>query len=276
MAARIAQAGHDLHVFDAISVSAERFCTTFPAAVAAASAAAAAKQAEIVIAMLPSSNEVEAVTYGSPKFSGVISSMRPGALFIDMSSSEPLRSRSLAASMIKAGLEFADAPVSGGAVTARNGSLTIMFGGTEDALRKCRSVLDCIGSTIFHTGPVGSGHAMKALNNFVSAAGLVAAVEALHVGEKFGLDPALMTKILNASTGKNNTTENKVAQFMLSGSFDSGFALPLMTKDIGIAVRLAEALGVPIKQGAACYELWLAAQEKSRSADHTEMYRLMD
>jgi 3-hydroxyisobutyrate dehydrogenase len=124
-------------------------------------------------------------------------------------------------------------------------------------------------------GEVGNGHAMKALNNFVSAAGLVAAVEALHIGEKFGLDPAVMNRILNVSTGKNNTTEKKVEQFMLSGAFDSGFGLALMAKDVGIAIQLAEQLGVPALQGHVCYELWRKAAQENRAADHTEMYRLL-
>src|SRR5690606_30623131 len=111
--------------------------------------------------------------------------------------------------------------------------------------------------------------------NFVSAAGLVAAVEALHIGEKFGLDPHVMTSILNASTGKNNTTENKVEQFMLSGKFDSGFGLALMEKDVGIAVKLAQALGVAATQGEVCLKLWTDATRRSKSADHTEMYRLL-
>ena len=98
--------------------------------------------------------------------------------------------------------------------------------------------------TVHRTGPLGSGHAMKALNNYVSAAGLVATAEALVIGQRFGLDGAVMTKVLNASTGRNNTTENKAERYMLNHAFNSGFALALMDKDVGMANRLAGELGI--------------------------------
>ena len=118
---------------------------------------------------------------------------------------------------------------------------------------------------------------MKALNNYVSAAGLVAAVEALHAGKRFGLDQAVMTDVFNSSTGNNNTTENKVKSFMLSGAFNSGFSLALMGKDLGIAMSLGEAIGCPMRLGHQVLALCSrAAQELSAGADHTEMYRWLE
>lgn len=268
MAARISAAGYPLSVFDIASGVADKFSREF-SATACASPAETVRDADFVITMLPSSNEVETTLLG------VVKEMRPGACIIEMSSSEPLRTRTLADSLASNSLTLVDAPVSGGVEKARNGCLTIMFGGSQESLLSCRLILETMGSAIFRTGDVGSGHAMKALNNFVSAAGLVAAVEALHIGEKFGLDPMVMTRILNVSTGRNNTTEKKVEQFMLSGTFESGFGLALMTKDVGIAIQLAEQLGVPAQQGHACYELWRKAAGETRGADHTEMYRLL-
>ena len=270
MAARIAAAGQSLRVFDIAPGAAARFAEEH-AVQACASAADAAREAEFLITMLPSSNEVEDTLLRA----GTGAAMRRGTTVIDMSSSEPMRTRALADTLARSGVALVDAPVSGGVKKARDGSLAIMFGGSEAQLAQCTPVLSTMGAKIFRTGEVGSGHAMKALNNFVSAAGLVAAVEALHIGAKFGLDPAVMTKILNASTGKNNTTENKVEQFMLSGKYDSGFGLALMEKDVGIAVKLAEALGVPARQGHVCHELWAKAARQSKGADHTEMYRLL-
>src|SRR3970040_2740082 len=116
-----------------------------------------------------------------------------------------------------------------------------------------------MGSRIFLPGRLGSGHAMKALNNYVSAAGLAATVEALVVGERFGLDPATMTDILNASTGRNNTTEVKVKQFMLSGAFNSGFSVGLMAKDLATAASLADAVGVAAAFAHRCADLWKEA-----------------
>jgi 3-hydroxyisobutyrate dehydrogenase len=220
--------------------------------------------------MLPSSKEVESTV------NAALGSFAAGAWIVDMSSSEPMRTRELAALLSAKGLSLADAPVSGGVKKALDGSLTIMFGGSDAALAHCTPLLETMGTSLFRTGDVGSGHAMKALNNFVSAAGLIATVEALHIGRKFGLDPATMNRILNASTGKNNTTEKKVEHFMLSGAFNSGFALALMAKDVGIAINLAEKLGVPAQQGKACYELWREAALKATGADHTEMFRLLD
>jgi len=126
-------------------------------------------------------------------------------------------------------------------------------------------------------GPHGAGHAMKALNNYVSAAGLVATVEALHAGRRFGLDPAVMTDVLNGSTGRNNTTENKVKPFMLSGRYDSGFALALMAKDLHLAMTLAQQVGAPMRLGDAVCALWDdAAAGLGPQADHTEMHRWLD
>lgn len=274
MAARIAAAGFPLRVFDIAPGVADRFAAECSGR-ASTSASDAVGEADFVITMLPSSNEVEATVLGSPTSPGVAERIRAGAYVIDMSSSEPLRTRRLAQSLAEKGLVLVDAPVSGGVKKARDGSLTIMFGGSEASLQHCTPLLQVMGSTIFRAGDVGNGHAMKALNNFVSAAGLIAAVEALHIGERFGLDPAVMTRILNASTGKNNTTEKKVEQFMLSGAFDSGFGLALMAKDVGIAIQLAEQLGASAQQGHACYELWRKAAQENKGADHTEMYRLL-
>jgi len=270
MAARLAAAGYVLRVFDIAAASAARFVAE-NGGHACASPADALSGADVAITMLPSSNEVEATL----RSADAAAAMRSGVTVIDMSSSEPMRTRALAQKLAERGVTLVDAPVSGGVKKARDGSLAIMFGGPPAQLDACTPLLSCMGSKIFRTGEVGSGHAMKALNNFVSAAGLVAAVEALHIGEKFGLDPHVMTSILNASTGRNNTTENKVKQFMLSGRFDSGFGLALMEKDVGIAVKLAQALGVTVTQGELCLQLWSEANRRAKGADHTEMYRLL-
>ena len=160
-----------------------------------------------------------------------------------MSSSAPLGTRKLGEELIAAGFEFIDAPVSGGVKRAADGTLAIMVGGDPATIDRVDPVLAAMGRSIFRTGVLGSGHAMKALNNYVSAAGLVAAVEALQVGRKFGLDPGLMADILNVSSGKNNTTELKLKQFIISQTFNAGFPLRLMAKDVRTADELAHALG---------------------------------
>jgi 3-hydroxyisobutyrate dehydrogenase len=115
---------------------------------------------------------------------------------------------------------------------------------------------------------------MKALNNLVSAAGLLAVVEALRIGERFGLDPNRMVDVLNASTGRNNTTESKARQFMLSGTYASGFAMRLMVKDMTSALRIAEIEGVPAAESETCLENWRdALAALGSNADHTEIHR---
>lgn len=275
MATRIAQAGFALTMFDLRPEAAKGLADTLGCR-RAASLAEAGEGADLVITMLPTSREVEAVLFGGEAGDGVLSRMAPGGIVIDMSSSDPLRTRALATRVADAGVTLVDAPVSGAVRRARDGSLAIMFGGSAADLERCRPVLSCMGSAIFHVGATGAGHAMKALNNFVSAAGLVATVEALHAGERFGIDPHVMTQVLNASTGKNNTTEHKVESFMLSGSFASGFFLRLMAKDVRTAISLAHELGVPARLGEVCADLWDEAAGRSASdADHTEMYRLL-
>lgn len=275
MARRLAEAGFALSVFDIDVAVTQRLAQEF-GATAAASPAEAATGASVVITMLPSSKEVDATILGADGAPGVLSVLAPGSFVIDMSSSDPMRTRALSEAVAKAGSTLVDAPVSGAVRRARDGSLSIMFGGTDAALERLRPVLSPMGTQIFHVGAAGAGHAMKALNNYVSAAALVATVEALHVGEKFGIDPAVMTRVFNASTGRNNTTENKVAQFMLSGKYDSGFLLALMAKDVGIAIGLADTMGVGAPLGHVCADLWRdAAAGSPRTTDHTEMYRLL-
>ncbi len=273
MASRLHAAGHDLIVHDA-TASATRAFTDAHAGVVEADGLPAFAACSAVVLMLPDSDAVEAVVLGRDGAPGLIGVSTRGAVLIDMGSSQPLRSRALAERLQRAGLQFLDAPVSGGVKRAIDGTLAIMVGGDAAVLAEQHGLLAQMGRTITHVGAVGAGHAMKALNNYVSAAGLLATVEALHVGRRFGLDPAVMTDVLNSSTGKNNTTENKVKPFMLSGAFNSGFALALMCKDLGIAMSLGRAIESPMPLGDEVLSLWSeAAAELGKAADHTEMYR---
>jgi 3-hydroxyisobutyrate dehydrogenase len=174
------------------------------------------------------------------------------------------------------GVALIDAPVSGGRKRAVDGSLTIMVGGADAAIVQAEPVLLAMGERVFRCGSLGAGHAMKAINNYVSGAGAVAAMEAVVLGRSFGLDPEKMVDILNVSTGRNNTTEAKMRQFVLSDSFASGFGLALMAKDIGIAAQLAESEGVALPTLQAMAALWRAAADTlEEGADHTEMFRYL-
>ncbi|MGE8680994.1 MAG: NAD(P)-dependent oxidoreductase, partial [Achromobacter marplatensis] len=170
-----------------------------------------------------------------------------------------------------------DAPVSGAVAKAANGTLAIMAGGLADDLERVRPILSRMGATLIHTGAVGSAHAMKALNNYVYAAGLLAASEAMLIAQGMDLDPAIFTQVLNASSGRNVATETKLAQFIVPRTFNGGFALALMAKDLRTADSLQQLSGVPAPQLSLCTGLWQQAlQALPAAADNTEIYRYLE
>lgn len=270
MASRLAAAGHSLIVDDRDQGAVQRFQDQHPTS-RTATDAKAWQDADIIITMLPNSDIVEAVLTG-----GVAAAASLNTLFIDMSSSEPIRSRDLRARLERQGMRYLDAPVSGGVRGAQDGQLAIMVGGRWHDLDQATDIFDVLGKSVIHVGDAGSGHAAKALNNLVSAASVAATVEALRVGERFGIDPATLTQVLNASSGRSNTSENKVAQFMLSGTFGSGFPIGLMTKDIKIATALADSLGVDARFSHDCEAIWQSVLDAGHGAeDHTRMYEYL-
>ncbi|MHB9837568.1 NAD(P)-dependent oxidoreductase [Paraburkholderia terrae] len=269
----LVNAGFDLYIDDADSARADTLATQAGAQRLTRDNAASL---EALITMLPNSAIVESVLLGGGA-DGWASRLAKGAVVIDMSSSEPERSRKLGSMLEERGLAYLDAPVSGGVKKAKEGTLAILVGGRAEVLTQCMPVLEAMGKSILHIGGAGSGHAAKALNNYVSAAGLAATVEALLVAQRFGIEPDVMTDVLNASSGRSNTSENKVKQFMLSGTFGSGFALQLMNKDLKIAHALAQSVGYPMTLGDTVTAVWgEAAQRSTPATDHTEMYRLLD
>ena len=220
---------------------------------------------EVVILMLPNSDIVEATVRSEGFNTG------RGMIVVDMSSSEPLRTRALAAELAERGVTLIDAPVSGGVKGAVNGKLTIMAGGAPEDIERVTPILAHLGK-VTRAGDVGSGHAVKALNNLLSATHLLVTSEAMLAGERFGLDPRVMLEIFNGSSGRSGSTDNKWPNFVLPGTFDSGFGLRLMLKDMRIAADLADQVGVPDPLGHAAVELWAeAAEALDAGADHTEI-----
>lgn len=271
MASRLADAGYRLIVNDRDQLAVQRFQDEHPDSRPAADTAAW-QEADVIITMLPNSDIVESVLTDG----GIAAAASLNTLFIDMSSSEPIRSRNLGQRLEGQGMRYLDAPVSGGVRGAQNGQLAIMVGGSWHDLDQAKVIFDVLGKSVIHVGKAGSGHAAKALNNLVSAASVAATVEAIRVGERFGIDPATMTEVLNASSGRSNTSENKVAQFMLSGTFGSGFPIGLMTKDIKIATALADSLGVKAPFSHDCENIWQSALDAGHGAeDHTRMYEYL-
>lgn len=276
MARMLAAAGHRLALYDIDQTLASSLGRETGGG-AAASLAALAAQCDLVITMLPNSQIVRNAVLGGEGSVGLVEELAKGAIIVDMSSSYPIATRDLGSELAAAGVTLLDAPVSGGVRKAAAGTLAIMLGGDDEAaINRATPVLQSMG-TVYRTGRLGSGHALKALNNYVSAAGLAAACEAVIVGQAFGLDPERMVDVINVSTGRNNSTENKLKPFILSGDYGkAGFALDLMAKDVRSAAELAEELGLPMDGLNAARSLWRdASTTLGKGADHTEIYRYL-
>jgi 3-hydroxyisobutyrate dehydrogenase len=271
MARNLARAGYGLvaHDVDRDALDRARDAT---GAEAPESLKATAERCEAVITMLPDGDAVRAVVLGPGDC--LLAGFPRGGVLIDMSSSSPLGTRELGARLAERGVPMLDAPVSGGVRKAADATLSIMVGGDAQIIARCRPILEAMGRQIFMTGPLGSGHAMKALNNYVSAAGLVAATEGVLAAQRFGLDPGNVVDILNASTGMNNSTLNKFHRFILSRAFDSGFSLDLMVKDLNTALEVARSTGSPARLVEACLEAWTEARATlGPGLDHTAVVR---
>jgi 3-hydroxyisobutyrate dehydrogenase len=272
MAQRLAAAGYQLHVADLNAEAVKKFCAETGAS-AAADLAALGAASEVVITMLPDGKAVRKVLMDQK---GVVSGLTPGAILIDMSSCSPVDTRTLSAELQAQGYNLIDAPVSGGVVKAVSGGLAIMAGGDSAAIDACRPLLETLGK-VFVTGASGSGHAMKAINNFLSATTLAITSEAVIAGTRFGLDPKVIVDIINASTGRSNSSEHKFPAFILPRQFTSGFYLGLMAKDLRFAKALHEAVDAPATFVSAVSALYDAAEkELGFQADNCEIYRYLE
>ena len=272
MARRLAGAGYKLSVFDASADAVKKFAADTESETPA-TLADLAKSCRVVITMLPNGHIVRDVLLGDD---GVASGLSDGSILIDMSSSSPVGTRETAADLAKLGFPLIDAPVSGGVKKAIDGTLAIMAGGDAALIENCRDLLSAMGK-VFVAGGSGCGHAMKSLNNFLSAINLASAAEAVIAGERFGLDPKVMIEILNASTGKNSATEGKYPAFILTRTFNSGFFMGLMAKDLRLALELAESTGSPHKLLDDTKTLWERAEDKyGFKSDSVEVVRYLE
>ena len=229
---------------------------------------------DIVVTMLPTSVIVDHVLTGGDD--NVFAGMKPGTIVIEMSSGVPSVTQRLAQEVAALGGHMIDGPVSGGVPRAKTGELAIMVGGEASVIDRAMPVLSAMG-TVLRTGAVGSGQAMKALNNLVSTGGFLIGIEALLIGQRFGLDPAVMTDVLNAATGMNNSTQKKFRQFVLSRKFNAGFTMGLLAKDLSIAVQVGRETGTAAPLSALVREMIVSAEAMFGSAaDHTEMAKWVE
>ena len=239
MAAAVLRAGYELTIHDIRPEAAEdpllagaRWADT-PRATAAAS--------DVLITSLPGPEQVDAVVLGPD---GVLSGLRPGTFYIDMSTSTPGEMRKIADAAAGRSVQTVDAPVAGGMRGARNATLTIMAGGTEEAYQACLPVLRAMGDKIFLVGGVGAGHVAKLVNNMMTIINGLTAMEAMVVGAKAGLDVERLLEVVEAGTGSSFSL-NVLRYVVFRGNFDPAkFALSLAAKDLRIAVEYADELGV--------------------------------
>ncbi len=252
MAANLVKAGFEVTVCDAVPGRAAQFAGEIGGR-PAEDPAGAAREADAVVTILPTSQQVAEVA------ASLAPALASGALVIDMTSGQPGTTREIAATLSQRGIGMIDAPVSGGVPRAQNGSLAIMLGGEETLLDRAEPVLKAMGASLHRCGGIGAGQAMKALNNLASAGNFMLGVEVMLIGQRFGLDPSKMVDVLNASSGMSDSSQRKFRQFVLSRRFDDGFALELMVKDLGIALEVGRQTATPTPLAALARELWAAA-----------------
>jgi 3-hydroxyisobutyrate dehydrogenase len=270
MAGHIARAGHSLTVFDVDRAAAQRLAADVTVQIA--QGREDFRAIDVLVTMLPTGPIVREVLVGTR---GIASELPKGALVIDMSSSEPEGTRELGATLAGLGLLLVDAPVSGGVPRATDATLTIMIGGEASAVARARPVLELLGKRLFEVGALGSGHAMKALNNYVSAAAFEATSEALLIGQRFGIDPTQLIDILNVSTGRTFHSELSMKDHVIARRHAAGFLLSLAAKDVRIAAGLAAALNIqaPMLKLSA-QQMTAASQTLGPKADVTEAIKV--
>ena len=233
---------------------------------------ALAAGAEVILLSLPNSDVVEEVVYG-----GLLEGLSGGKVLVDTSSSRPASTRGIHEKLAERGVEMLDAPVSGGVIKAREGTLSVMVGGNREVFDRCLPIFEAFGENIFHVGESGTGHLIKALNNLLSATTLASACEAALLAERSGISPGTFIQAINASNGRSYSTEVKFPTYILDRSFDDGFALSLMDKDVGIALEAAADMDHPMQVGSVVRKLWHAAAEAGHGPEgHTSIFAFLE
>lgn len=243
-------------------------------AVIAESVGEVGEASDVVITMLPNSEIVRSVVLGEK---GLYENMSAGKYIIDMSSSYALDTMNLSEEIAEQGLILMDAPVSGGISGASDGTLTIMVGGKEKNFKEIQSILEAMGKNIRLVGSIGHGHAIKAINNFLSATSLYATTEAMMIAKASGLNLETSLDIINESSGQSYSTHRKFPKHVLPRKFDSGFSLDLLLKDVKMANSLARDYHLPLILGGEVEQVYEAAQRLLGSGrDHTEIVKFLE
>jgi 3-hydroxyisobutyrate dehydrogenase len=274
MAGHLAKAGHPLTVFDIDPLKGARLSAAHAGVKVATSPREVAANSDVVVTMLPSGEFVRDVALGK---NGLIEGFKGGELLIDTSSCEPWITVETAKALAVKGIAMVDAATSGAEMGAIAGTLVFMVGGDLKVIEKAKAVLNIMGKHVFHLGPISAGHAMKSINNTITAMTLAATAEGLVIGKKLGLDPNVMTDVLNVSTGGSWITQTHIKQRITNRAFDDPFKLELMVKDIRIGLELAQraSIGVPFWEKG--QEIWKSAdQAAGAGASVSELVRYIE
>lgn len=228
-----------------------------------------------IILMLPSSKIVNQVIEEiMDHYTSDLHTHQKPLVIIDMSSSYPDETRKNLNRLEEKNIEFLDAPVSGGVKKAITAGLTIMIGGKVETFSKCKRLLEAMGNNIFHVGPIGSGHLIKAINNYLSGTHLLATCEAIQLLQRFDVEPETAIHVFNQSTGRSGSTEYKFPSFILTESYDSGFSLGLLRKDLEMAKQLFLNAEAATKLPQLVFNRFDdASLALDKDADHTEIYQ---
>ncbi len=274
MAGHLARAGYPLAVLDIDPSRAAAVAAEHEGATAYLTPRAVAEVSDIVITMLPSGAYVREVALGP---AGLVEGFQSGGVLLDTSSSEPWLTLETASGLAAAEVGVVDAPVSGAQAGALAAELVFMVGGEDDAVARVSPVLDVMGARAFRLGPVGAGHAMKCINNLITAITFMATGEGLALGTRFGLDPEVMTDVLNVSTGMSWISQTHIRQRITNRRFDDPFKLELMAKDVGIALELARREGLSLPLSSEGRTLWEQARGSAgEGASISEVMRWLE
>ena len=256
MAGHLAKGGHTLTLYDIAFNVAKKVARRHKGVRAVGSPRAVAEGSEIVFTMLPEGTAVRECVFGA---NGLAAGLERGAILVDTSSAEPWMTRETAARLAERDVAMIDAPVSGASEGARSATLVFMCGGEAAALNRVRPLLALMGRHVFHLGPVGSGHAMKAVNNLATALTVLGTAEAMLIGKAYGLSPSVMLDVINVSTARSFASQVRFGPQVIERRFDDAFRLALMLKDVSIANRMADDRGLGVPVSALGEQLWRAA-----------------
>ena len=272
MSTNLLKAGHELVVYDIREEAMEEPVRL--GAKAARSPKEVAQTSDVVMTSLPTQKALEEVVL---QRDGVLEGAKRRCVLIDTSTVSPSTVKRIAAIAKERDVEVLDAPVSGGVAGARAATLTVMVGGDKGVFERCLEIFRVIGKNVYHVGGVGSGNAVKLVNNLMSLVNLAALSEGMVLGMKVGVDPETLHRVISVSTGSSYALEVKLPNLISKGRFEAGFAIDLACKDLGLAIDLGREMGVPLFVTNVAQQVYELARARGMGRlDHTAIIKLLE